>query len=126
MLVLPDLPFGFVAPDLLVERVEELLAGGGAGEGGAVVQRSAEPAEIEVPFRRPVELHAHPIQEVDQIRRGIAHRLAQRLIGEEVAAFDGVDEVDLGGVVFSPDVDGAVDPPLGADGMGAPHRHHGE
>ena len=35
-LVLLDLAFGLVAADLLVERVEQLLAGGCAGEGGAV------------------------------------------------------------------------------------------
>ena len=33
---LPYLAFGFVAAHLLVERVEQLLAGGGAGKGGAI------------------------------------------------------------------------------------------
>ncbi len=35
------------AAHLLVERVEELLAGGGAGEGGAVEEGAAEAAEVE-------------------------------------------------------------------------------
>src|ERR1700733_3354688 len=37
MLILLDLAFGFVAPDLFVERIEKLLAGGCAGERGAVI-----------------------------------------------------------------------------------------
>ncbi len=64
-LVLGDLALGLVAADLLVERVEELLAGGGAGEGGAVVERAAEAAEVEQAFGGAVEGHAHAVEQVD-------------------------------------------------------------
>jgi len=36
-----------VAADLLVERVEQLLAGGCPGEGRALVERAPEAAEVE-------------------------------------------------------------------------------
>ena len=52
VLVLGDLALGLVAAHLLVERVEQLLAGGGAGEGRAVVERAAEAAEVEQALRR--------------------------------------------------------------------------
>ena len=41
-----------VAAHLLVERVEQLLPGGRAGERGAVVQRAAEAAEVDAAPRR--------------------------------------------------------------------------
>src|SRR5215469_9610641 len=50
--------FGFVTTNLLVERVEKLLAGSGSGERGAVVERSTEAAEIEQTFRRAVKGNA--------------------------------------------------------------------
>src|SRR6185312_12354577 len=46
------------AADLLVEGVEELLAGGGAGEGGAVEEAAAEAAEVEEALGRAVERDA--------------------------------------------------------------------
>ena len=64
-LVLGDLALGLVAAHLLVERVEELLAGGGAGEGGAVEERAAEAAEVEQAFGRAVEGDAHAVEQVD-------------------------------------------------------------
>ena len=67
-LVLLDLAFGLVAADLLVERVEQLLAGGGAGEGGAVVERAAEAAEVEQALGGAVEGHAHAVEQVDDGR----------------------------------------------------------
>ncbi len=66
--VLGDFAFGLVAADLLVERVEELLAGGGSGEGGAVVEGAAEAAEVEQAFGRAVEGDAHAVEEVDDGR----------------------------------------------------------
>ncbi len=60
--------FGLVAANLLVERVEELLSSGGAGKGGAVVERAAEAAEIEQAFGSAVEGHAHAIEQVDDAR----------------------------------------------------------
>ena len=67
-LVLGDLALGLVAADLLVERVEELLAGGRAGECGAVIERAAEAAEVQQAFRRPVEGDAHAVEQVDDGR----------------------------------------------------------
>ena len=67
--VLGDLAFGLVAAHLLVERVEKLLAGGGAGKRGAVVERAAEAAEVEQPFGRAVEGNAHAVEQVDDAGR---------------------------------------------------------
>ena len=125
-LVFLDLAFGFVAPHLLVERVEKLLAGGGAGEGSAVVQRSAEAAEIEQTFGRAVKWHAHAIEQIDDAGRGLAHRLDRRLVGEKIAAVDGVVKVLPGGIAFALQVLGGVDSALRADGMRALDRDDGE
>ena len=92
-LVLLDLAFGLVAAHLLVERVEQLLAGGGAGKGGAVVERAAEAAKVEQSLGSAVEGHAHAVEQIDDGRRGLAHGLDGRLVGQEVAAVDGVVKV---------------------------------
>ncbi len=126
VLELRDLAFGLVAAHLLVERVEKLLAGGGAGEGGAVVERAAEAAEVEQAFRRAVEGHAHAVEQIDDAGRGFAHGLDRRLVGEEVAAVDGVVEVLPGGIAFALQILGGVDAALGADRVRALHRHDGE
>jgi hypothetical protein len=99
--VLLDLAFGLVAAHLLVERVEQLLAGGCAGEGGAVVERAAEAAEVEQALGGAVEGHAHAVEQVDDGGRGLAHGLDGRLVGQEVAAVDGVVEVLVGGVALA-------------------------
>jgi hypothetical protein len=76
------------------KRVEQLLAGGGAGEGGAVVQGPAEAAEIQVQaLGGAAESHAHAVEHVDDARRGLAHGLHRGLVGQEVAAVNGVVEV---------------------------------
>ena len=94
--VLGDFAFGLVAADLLVERVEELLAGGGSGEGGAVVEGAAEAAEVEQAFGGAVEGDAHAVEQVDDGGALLAHVLDGGLVGEEVAAVDGVVEVAPG------------------------------
>ncbi len=99
--VLVDFAFGLVAAHLLVERVEKLLAGGGAGERGAVIERAAEAAEVEQALGGAIEGHAHAVEQVDDGGRGLAHGLDGRLVGEEVAAIDGVVEVLGGGVAFA-------------------------
>ena len=121
-----DLAVGFVAADLLVERVEKLLAGGGAGERSAVVERAAETAEIEQAFGRAVEGYAHAVEQVDDAGRGFAHGFDGRLVGEEVAAVDGVVEVLAGGVAFALEILGGVNATLRAYGMGALDRDDGE
>ena len=70
-----DFAFGFEAADLLIERVEQLLAGGGAGKRGAVIERAAEAAEIEQAFGRAIEHHAHAVEQIDDRGSGFAHAL---------------------------------------------------
>ncbi len=124
--VLGDLAFGLVAADLLVERVEELLAGGGSGEGGAVVEGAAEAAEVEQAFGGAVEGDAHAVEQVDDGGALLAHLLDGGLVGEEVAAVDGVVEVLAGGVALALEVLGGVDAALGADGVRALDGDDGE
>ncbi len=124
--VLVDFAVGLVAADLLVERVEKLLAGGGSGEGGAVVEGAAEAAEVEQAFGGAVEGHAHAVEEIDDAGRGLAHGLDGGLVGEEVAAVDGVVEVLVGGVAFALEVFGGVDAALRADRVGALDGNDGE
>ena len=124
--VLGDLAFGFVAAHLLVERVEQLLAGGGAGEGGAVIKRAAEAAEVEQPFGRAIEGNAHAVEQVDDARRLVAHLLHRRLVRQEVAAVDGVVEVLPGGVTFALQVLGGVDAALRAHRVRPLDRNDGE
>ena len=113
--VFGDATFGFEAADLLVECVEELLSGGRAGEGGAVVEGASEAAEVEQAFGRAVKGDAHAIEEVDDGGRHVAHVFDRRLIGEEVSAVDGVVEVLGRGVALSFEVLGSVNATLRAD-----------
>src|ERR1700722_15648147 len=62
-------PFGFVTPNLLVERVEELLAGGRSRKGRGVLKSPAEPAKIEQSFGRSVERNTHAIEQINDARR---------------------------------------------------------
>ena len=121
-----DFAFGFVAAHLLVERVEKLLAGRGSGEGGAVVEGATEAAEVEQAFGGAIERDAHAIEEIDDGGRGLAHGLDGRLVGEEVAAIDGVVEVLVGGVAFALEIFGGVDAALRADRVGALDGNDGE
>ena len=121
-----DLAFGLVAAHLLIERVEKLLAGGRAGEGGAVEERAAEAAEVEQSLRGAVERHAHAVEQIDDAGSGFAHGLDRRLVGQEVAAIDGVVEMLPGGIAFALQIFGGVDAALGADRVRALYRHDGE
>ncbi len=124
-LVVLDLD-GLEAADLLVERVEQLLAGGGAGEGGAVEERAAEAAEVEQTLRRAVEGHAHAVEHVDDARGRVGHALDRRLVGEEVAAVHGLFEVHLGRVALPLGVHAGVDAALRAHGVRPLHGHERE
>ena len=115
-----------MAADLLVERVKQLLAGSGAGEGGAVIERAAEAPEIEQAFGRAIEHHAHAIEKIDDGWGGFAHAFYERLIGEEIAAVDSVVEMLPGGIAFAFEILGGVDAALGADGMRTLDRDDGE
>ena len=118
-----DLAFGLIAAHLLVQRVEQLLAGGGSGKGGAVEERAAEAAEVEQPFRRAAEGNAHAIEQVDDAGAHLAHALDRGLVGEEVAAVDRVIEVGPGGVALALKVLGRVDAALGAHRVRALDGH---
>ena len=112
---------GLVAADLLVERVEELLARRRAGERGAVEERASEAAEVEQAFGRAVERHAHAVEHVDDARRRVRHPLDRRLVGEEVAAVGRLFEVHLGRVALALGVDARVDAALRAHRVRALH-----
>ncbi len=91
-----------------------------------LIQRAAEAAEVEQAFRRAIEGNAHAVEQVDDAGRGLAHGLDRRLVGEEVAAVDGVVEVLAGGVAFALEVLGGVDAALRADRVRALDRDDGE
>src|SRR5713226_595109 len=115
VLVLLHLSFGFVAADLLVERVEKLLAGGSSGECRAIVERAAEAAEIEQTFGRAIKGNAHAVEQIDDSGRGVTHGLDRRLVGEEVAPVNRVVEMLPGGIAFAFEVLGGVDATLRAN-----------
>ena len=120
------LPSTSCAARLLVQRVQELLAGGRAGVGGAVVLGAAEAPEVQQPLAGPVEHDAHAVQQVDDAGRVVAHVLDGRLVGEKVAAVDRVVEVLVGRVALALGVDRAVDAALGADRVAALDGHERE
>ena len=101
MLVLLHLAFGFVTAYLLVESIQKLLAGGCSGERGAIVKRAAEAAKVEQTFGRAIERNAHPVEQIDDAGRGVAHGFDRRLVGEEVATVDRVVEMLPGGIAFA-------------------------
>ena len=117
------LAFGLEAAHLFVEGVENLLAGSGAGECGAIEERAAEAAIIEKALSRAIEHDAHAIEEIDQVGRVIAHRFYGGLVGEEIAAVNRVVKMDGGGVAFALGVFCGVDSTLRADGMRTLHGH---
>ena len=104
-----------MAADLFVKRIEQLLAGGGAGKGGAVIECAAETPEVEQALGGAVKGHAHAVKQIDDSGCGFAHGLHRRLVGQKVAAVDGVVEVLVSGVAFAFKVLGGVDATLRAD-----------
>ena len=120
---IPELVFGhfafdFPAADLLIECVEQLLAGGRAGERGPFEERAAESALIAKTFGRAIEGDAEPVHQVDDSRTPVDHFLDRRLMVEEIAAVNRVVEMEPLGVALLPRerVD-AVDAPLSANAM---------
>jgi len=117
VLVLGDPAFRFEAAHLLIERIQELLPGGGAGEGGAMEQSATEPAEIEQSLGGPIEGDAHAVQQIDDAGRRLAHVFYRRLVSQEVAAVHGVVKVLPGGIALALQVLGGVDAALRANRM---------
>ncbi len=126
VLVFLYLALGFVAADLLVERVEKLLACGCAGERGAIVERAPEAAEIEQALGSAIEGNAHAVEQIDDARSGVAHGLNRRLVGEEVSTVDRVVEMLPGGIAFAFKVLGGVDATLRANRVRALYGDDGE
>ena len=117
MLVLGDSAFRFEAAHLLIERIQELLPGGGAGEGGAMEQSATEPAEVEQSLGGPIEGDAHAVQQIDDAGCRLAHVFYRRLVSQEVAAIHGVVKVLPGGIALALQVLGGVDSTLRANRM---------
>ncbi len=107
----------FLAAHLLVERVQQLLPGGGAREGRAVVLGAPEAPEVQIPLGRAVKHHAHAVEQVDDRGALIAHVLDDGLVGQEVAAVNRVVEVDPGRIALALRIDRGVNAALGADGV---------
>ncbi len=126
MLVLLDLAFGLIPPHLLIERIKQLLPGGGTRERRAVIKSSAKAPEIEQSLRSAVEGHTHAVQQIDDAGRGLAHGLDRRLIGQKIAAINRVVKVLPGGVALALQVLGCVDSTLRAHRVRALHRNDGE
>ncbi len=91
-----------------------------------MIKRAAKPAVIEQTFRRAVEHHTHPVQQVDNARRRFAHALDQRLIGQKIPAVNRVVKVFLCGVAFALLIFRGVDSTLRANRMRALYWHDGK
>ena len=126
MLVLRNFAFRFVAAYLLIQRIQKLLAGCGAGEGGAVVERSAEATKIKQALRSTIEWHTHAIEQIDDCGRGVAHRFHGRLVGEEIPAINRVVKVLPGRVALALQIFRGVNSTLRADRMRTLDRHDRE
>lgn len=108
---------GFKSPDLFIEGVEKLLSGSGSRISSSVLECSAESPEREESFGGAIERDAHSVEEVDDGGGAFGHSHDRGLVVEEVAAGDGVFKVEVGGVTFSTEIDGAVDSALRANAM---------
>ena len=120
------LAFGFIAANLLVERVKKLLAGGRSRKGGAVIERSAEAAKIEQPLRRSVEGNTHAVEQINDAGRGLAHVFDGRLVGKKITAVNRVVKVLPGRIAFALQILSCVDAALRAYRVRTLHRDDGE
>ncbi len=126
-LVLVDLALGLVPPRLLVERVEELLTRRRAGEVGPLEERAPEQAEIASALVRPVERDAHSVEQVDDPGCPVCHLEDGVLVGEIIAAVEGLIEVlVLRVALLAGDLVAGVDAALGAHGVRALDGDHAE
>src|SRR5581483_564188 len=114
MFVLQDLAVRFMTAHLLVEGIQQLLTGGCPGKRRPVVQRSSKAAKIEQALRSTVKGDAHPVKQINDAGRGIAHFLHRRLIREEVAPVNRIVKMLPRGVAFAFQVLGGIDTALRA------------
>ena len=122
-LVFVDLAGDFPFADLLIERVQKLLSGRGSGKRRPMMQRSAKAAKIEQAFVCSRKRHAHSIEEINDLRRHVAHPLDRRLVGQKVAAINRVVKMLPRRVAFAFCIDRAVDAALCADRVRTLYRH---
>ena len=92
---------------VLIERLQDHVAGAVGGvtrpaHGGLAVVAGvpAEPALVDAALRRAVERHAHLLEVQHRVDGFLAHDLDGVLVGEVVAALDGVEGVPLPVVLF--------------------------
>ena len=90
-----------VAAGLLIQRIQQLLPGRGAGKGSPLEQRAAKAPLIAETLRRAVERQAHLLQVEDRVDGLLAHDLGRVLVDEVVATLDGVEGVPLPVVLFN-------------------------
>ena len=102
------------------------MSGGGTGEGCTMIERATKAPEVEQSLGSAIEGNAHAVEQVDDGGRGVAHITHWWLVGEKVAAVDGVVEMLRGGVAFTLEVLGRVDATLRAHRVRALHRNNGE
>jgi hypothetical protein len=127
VLVLLDPALRLPATGLLVQGVEQLLAGGGAGEVRPLEQRAAEQPQIPLALGGAVERHAHAVEQVDDLRRPVGHLVDGRLVLEEVAAVERLVEVHpLAVALLAGDVVARVDAALRAHAVRSLDRDHRE
>lgn len=112
-----NLPAGFIAADLLIECIKELLSGGCSGVSGAVLESAAESAETQQSFGGSVERNPHSVEEENDGGCALGHPHNGGLMVEKVAAGDGVFEVKEWAIAFTPKIDGTVDATLSADAV---------
>ena len=101
---------------LLVEHVQDRLAGDVGDVVGAGGRGAAERAGAEQPLLVAVEGDAHVLEVEQLLGRLPAHDLDRVLVAEVVGPLDRVEGVRLPGVLG---VEGRVDPALGRVGVGA-------
>ncbi|MNI28010.1 hypothetical protein D3C73_817710 [compost metagenome] len=126
VLAFGDQAFGFPAAHLLIQRIQQLLAGRRTCKSCPVALRAAEPAEVEQPLRRAVEHDAHPVHQMDDPRCSLTHRLDRRLVGKKIAAVYSVVEMLPRRVSLAFGVHRSVDAALRADRMRSFDRNKGE
>ncbi|MNG09347.1 hypothetical protein D3C84_927650 [compost metagenome] len=91
-----------------------------------MILRAAETAEVKQAFRRAAEHNAHPVHQVNDAWRCVAHCFDRRLIREEVAAVYRIVEVLPWGVAFALCINRTVDAALRAYRVGTLYRNERE
>ena len=113
----------FPFTNLFIERVKKLLTRRCARKSRSMMQSSAETPKIEKAFLRPRKRNAHSIEQIDDLRRHLAHLLHGRLVRQKIAAVNRVVEMFPRRIAFAFRVYRAVNSALSADRMRAFYRN---